>query len=237
MAFGDAPIRSLPRAFVPGASPDGPIALPKDEVGKLTRVLRLADGDLIAVLPGDGTLIRCELRGSEAIPLGVESPDTESPRRLTVCQALPKGDKLDGIVRCCTEIGVAAFVLFEADRSVVRWDASKLGGRLERYRTIAREAAEQSFRTRVPSVSFATGLEDVLTRHPGATVLSEVEGIAPHLAWEGPEQVLVVGPEGGWSTREFALIGDRGVTLGPRVLRVDTAAIAGAALLLLGGDS
>lgn len=233
MAFGDSPIRSLPRAFVPGATPDAPIALPKDEISKLARVLRLGDGDLLAVLPGDGTLIRCELRGSEAIPLGVESPDTESPRRVIVCQALPKGDKLDGIVRCCTEIGVSGFVLFAADRSVVRWDAAKLEGRLERYRVVAREAAEQSFRTRVPSVEWAADLGAVLALYPGATVLSEVEGVAPRLAWEGPEQALVVGPEGGWSPRELGLIGERSVTLGPRVLRVDTAAIAGAALLLL----
>ena len=212
MAFGDSPIRSLPRVFVPGATPDAPIALPKDEIDKLRKVLRLEQGALLAVLPGNGTLIRCELRGHEAIPLGVESPNTESERVVVIAQALPKGDKLDGIVRCCTEIGVAGFVLFPSDRSVVRWDASKLESRLERYRTIAREAAEQSFRTRVPSVTSATGLEDVLTRHPGATVLSEVEGIAPRLAWEGPEQVVVVGPEGGWSPRELALIGDRGVS-------------------------
>lgn len=234
MAFGDASIRSLPRAFVPGATADAPIALPKDEVGKLKRVLRMADGDLLAVLPGDGTLIRCELRGSEAIPLEVETPDTESPRRVIVCQALPKGDKLDGIVRCCTELGVAGFVLFAADRSVARWDAPKLEGRLERYRVVAREAAEQSFRTRVPSVAWAADLGAVMALHPGATVLSEVEGVDARLVWAGPEQALVVGPEGGWSPREWALIGQRGVTLGPRVLRVDTAAIAGAALLLLG---
>lgn len=234
MPFGDSPIRSLPRVFVGGADASGPIALPKAEVDKLRRVLRLEQGGALAVLPGDGSLIRCQLRGPEAIPVDVVYPETESLVQVTLAQALPKGDKLDGIVRCCTEIGVAGFVLFPSDRSIVKWDPSKLQSRLERYRTIAREAAEQSFRTRVPSVSSASGLESVLTDHHDATVLSEVEGIATGLTSDQRlERVLVVGPEGGWAPRELALIGDRGVTLGPRVLRVDTAAIAAATLLLL----
>lgn len=235
MPFGDHPIRSLPRVFIPGASPLGPIPLPKDEVDKLRKVLRLGQGARLAVLPGDGTLIPCELRGPDAIPLGgAERPDTESASRVLIAQALPKGDKLDAIVRCCTEIGVAGFVLFSADRSVVRWDASKLAGRLDRYRAVAREAAEQSFRTRVPTVEFAANLAGVLARYPRATVLSELEEEKrPLEVRPESEIVVVVGPEGGWSPGELAAIGLRGVTLGPRVLRVDTAAIAAASILLL----
>ncbi|MCO5297637.1 MAG: 16S rRNA (uracil(1498)-N(3))-methyltransferase [Fimbriimonadaceae bacterium] len=224
--------------FVPGADGARPIPLPKAEVDKLRRVLRLEQGAHLAVLPGDGTLIRCELRGPEAIPLEVASPETESPRHVTIAQALPKGDRLDSIVRCCTEIGVAAFVLFPSDRSVVKWDEAKLAGRLERFRTVAREAAEQSFRTRVPTIEYASSLSEVLARHPDATVLSEVEGTVSPLRAEGEDaRVVVVGPEGGWAPRELEQIGGRGVTLGPRVLRVDTAAIAAAALLLLAPET
>lgn len=233
MPFGDSPIRSLPRVFVEGADASRPIPLPKAEIDKLRRVLRLAQGAHLAVLPGDGTLIRCELRGPEAHPIEQSAPDTESPRRLTIVQALPKGDRLDAIVRSCTEIGVAAFALFPSDRSVVKWDEAKLQGRLERYRTIAREAAEQSFRTRVPEIAYEPNLQSVLERYPDALVLSEMEGTATPLAWRGDGVAAVVGPEGGWTPRELALIGNRAVTLGPRVLRVDTAAIATASLLLL----
>src|SRR4051794_18555149 len=100
------PIRSLPRVFVPGANPSAELDLPKEEVDKLRKVLRLSPGAQIAVLPNDGSLIRCELGVHTAKPLEVVHPNTEPWLFLTLAQALPKGDKLDEIVRGCTEIGV-----------------------------------------------------------------------------------------------------------------------------------
>lgn len=235
MGRGDAaPLRSLPRVFVDGADFEaGPIDLPKEEVEKLRKVLRLAEGDQIAVLPNDGTLFRCEFRARHAIPLSVERPDTEPSLKLTVAQALPKADKLDTIVRQGTEIGVSRFVLFPAERSVVRWDAAKTADRVRRLQAIARESAEQCFRCLLPSIDTLADLGAVLKAYPSAVVLSEVENVPKPLSRAGDEMTIVVGPEGGWAPRELALIGDRGVTLGPRVLRVDTATAAAAALLLL----
>lgn len=228
-------LRGLPRVFVPDADPEGgPIDLPSSEVDKLRKVLRLSAGAEIAVLPNDGTLIRCEFGNRVAIPKEVVHPATESPFRLTIAQALPKGDKLDEIVRACTEIGVAHFILFPSERTVVKWDEKKTESRVARLETIAREAAEVSFRTVLPTFELAKNLEDVLKREPDAIVLSEVEGISPRLTAKGDRATIVVGPEGGWGRRELALIGDRGVTLGPRVLRVDHAGIAAASILLLG---
>jgi 16S rRNA (uracil1498-N3)-methyltransferase len=226
-------LRSLPRVFLPGASIEGPIELPKEEVDKLRKVLRLSSGAEIAVLPNDGSLIRCRLDGHRAVPETVEWPSSEPALSLTLAQALPKGDKIDEIIRACTELGVSRFVLFPSDRTVVRWDERKTADRIHRLQVIAREAAEVSFRTKLPSFELAAKLEEVLTMHPDATVLSEVEGISPRLQATSELMTIVVGPEGGWSPRELALIGDRGVTLGPRVLRVDHAAAAAAALLLL----
>ena len=82
-------------------------------------------------------------------------------------------------------------------------------------------------------IEVVSDLGAVLKQWPDAVVLSEVEGIPRHLTPAGDEMAVVIGPEGGWAPRELALIGDRGVTLGPRVLRVDTATAAAAALLLL----
>ncbi len=229
-------LRGLPRAFVPGALPDEPFELPEEELDKFRKVLRLGTGDQIAILPGDGSLLVCRLDGRRAVPEAVEWPATEASLRVTVAQALPKGDKLDEIVRGCTEIGVAGFVLFPSERSVVRWDAEKLAGRVRRLEAIARESAEVSFRTRLPSIAVAGDLAEVLAAHPNAAVLSEVEGIAGGLRKLGDAMTVVVGPEGGWSPRELELIGERGATLGPRVLRVDHAAAAAAAILLLGGE-
>lgn len=230
------PLRSLPRVFVPGAAPDGPIELPPDEVDKLRKVLRLPEGSQIAVLPNDGTIVRCEFRARQACPLAVERPDTEARRQLTIAQALPKADKLDIIVRQCTEIGVARFLLFAAERSVVQWDANKLRDKQRRLEAIAREAAEQCYRTVLPTIAFAASLAAVLKQEPEAVVLSEAEGVARRFKPSGDRLTLVIGPEGGWAPRELALIGERGVTLGPRVLRVDTASAAAAALALLSAD-
>ncbi|HSI74214.1 MAG TPA: RsmE family RNA methyltransferase [Fimbriimonas sp.] len=223
--------RSLPRVFIAGATAEAPFELPQEELDKLRKVLRLSSGAELGVLPNDGTMIRCELQGREAIPLEVTTPSTEPALRLTLAQALPKGDKLDDIVKACTGLGVARFVLFPSERTVVQWDAKKMSHRLLRLQTIAREEAEVCFRTRLPEFETAKNLAEVLQRYPEATVLSEVEGVARRL--EPPVSTIVVGPEGGWSRKELDLIGSRGVTIGPRVLRVEHAAAAAAALVLL----
>lgn len=237
MGRGDLPpLRALPRLFVAGVDPETAlIELPAEAYDKLHKVLRLGTGDEIAVLPGDGRLLRCRIEGRSAIVTEVRQPQTEPARRVTLAQALPKGDKLDDVVRVATEMGCARFALFPSERSVVRWDAKKLDDRLRRLAAIAREAAEVSYRTRLPEIQAFGSLAEVLNTWPDAIVLSEAEGVANHLMQRlgGPEVTLVIGPEGGWAPREVALIGERAATLGPRVLRVDTAAAAACALALL----
>ena len=228
------PLRALARTFVPGADfSDGFIELPGEELDKLRKVLRLSSGAEIAVLPNDGTLVRCRLDGRQAVALETTRPDTEALLRLTLAQALPKGDKLDEIVRAGTELGVSRFIVFPSERTVVRWEPQKVQDRLRRLSTIAREAAEVSFRTRIPEVVWMDSLAAVLGSQSDVVVLSEMEGIKAKLSPKGDHMTLVVGPEGGWAKREFDLIGDRGVTLGPRVLRVDHAGPSAAAILLL----
>ena len=228
------PLRAIPRTFVPGATFDeGFIELPADELDKLRKVLRLSSGAEVAVLPDDGTLVRCRLDGRRAVALETLRPATEPPLSLTLAQALPKGDKLDEIVRAGTELGVARFVVFPSDRTVVRWEAPKVQDRLRRLSVIAREAAEVSFRTRLPRIEWMESLAAVLAAEPEAAVLSEAEDVERTMERRGGRMTLVVGPEGGWAGREFGQIGDRGVTLGPRVLRVDHAGPSAAAILLL----
>ena len=227
------PLRALPRTFVPGASfAEGEIELPSDELDKLRKVLRLSTGAEVAILPDDGTLVRCRLEGRRAVALETVRPETEALCEVVLAQALPKGDKLEEIVRAGTELGVSRFIVFPSERTVVRWEPPKVQDRLRRLGTIAREAAEVSFRTRLPRIEWADSLSAVLSAEPNAVVLSEAEGVTARLGRQD-RTVLVVGPEGGWSGREFERIGDRGVTLGPRVLRVDHAGPSAAALLLL----
>lgn len=137
-----APLRSLPRCFVPGAGLDEPITLPEEDYQKFHRVLRLAPGDEILVLPNDGSGIRARYQGKTALPEERVFPNTESASRITIVQALPKGDKLDEIVRSCSEIGAAGFVFFPADRTIVKWDEAKVMARMKRLETISKEACE-----------------------------------------------------------------------------------------------
>jgi 16S rRNA (uracil1498-N3)-methyltransferase len=227
------PLRSLPRVFVAGADGSDVIELPREEVEKFRKVLRLEEGSHIGVLPNDGSLIRCEFRARKAHPINVEWPQTEASLELTLAQALPKGDRIETVIHMCTEIGVSRFIFFGSDRSVVRWDQAKRMEKLKRLNAIAQEAAEQSFRVKIPAIAFESDLAAVLELCSDAVVLSEVEGLSATLDSRKDIRAIVVGPEGGWSPRELALIGSRGVTLGPRVLRTDTAGPAAAAMLLL----
>jgi 16S rRNA (uracil1498-N3)-methyltransferase len=231
------PIRSLPRCFVLGLPDPAPEAfeLPKEELDKLRKVLRLGTGDPIAILPGDGRLLVCVLDGHDAAVQQTVYPETESHRQVTLCLALPKPEKLEEAIRMASEMGVQRFVVFPSERSVVRWDEGKRENRLKRLRIIAREAAEVSFRTHLPTVAFASNLKMVLDAYPDAFALSEAEGV-PRPLRPQKSLALIIGPEGGWAPRERDLLAGREVTLGPRVLRVDTAAAAAAALALLGPE-
>lgn len=229
-----SPLRALPRLFLDWDG-EAPIELPKAEYEKLTKVLRLQSGAQVLVLPGDGSGFRCELKGRSAIPLEIVTISTESPINLILAQALPKADKVDEVIRLCTELGVAEFVLFPSDRTVVQWDSAKRDQKLVRFNAIAREAAEVAFRSKLPKITFTQNLEAVLAQFPQAQVCSESETIlTPINKDQGSNPCVVIGPEGGWSPRETQLISDRAVSLGPRVFRVDTAACAACALMLLG---
>jgi 16S rRNA (uracil1498-N3)-methyltransferase len=230
------PVRSLPRCFVlglPDPAPDS-FELPAEERDKLRKVLRLSTGDPIAVIPGDGRLLACTLDGHNAVVERVEHPNTEPALFLTLGLALPRPEKLEESIRMATEIGVSRFLIFPGERSVVRWDESKRENRLKRLRIIAREAAEVSYRMHLPTVAFHNSLAKVLELCPDALVMSERESAALMIPAGCRELTLLVGPEGGWAPREVELFVGREVTMGPRVLRVDTAVAATAALALLG---
>lgn len=227
-----APLRSLPRCFVDGVEDPAPssIPLPADELHKLRHVLRLGSGDELAVLPGDGRLFRCVLEGNVAKVGQVARPESEPARKVRLAVALSKPDALESAVRMATEIGVSSFVVFPAARSVVRWQPGKEQEKLDRLRRIVREAAEVAFRMILPTVEWAERLESVLEGEWWA--LSESEDAAPDWPEIGPTPTLLLGPEGGWAPHEAAILAERSLSLGPRVLRVATAAAVGSAAVL-----
>lgn len=230
------PVRGLPRCIILGLPDPAPdvFDLPAEEKDKFRKVLRLGTGDPIAVVTGDGRLLVCELDGVSAVVKQTLRPDTEPKLKLTLGLGLPRPEKLEESIRMATEIGVSRFIIFPTDRSVVRWDESKRENRLKRLRTIVREAAEVSYRMHLPTVAFHSSLGKVVELFPNAYAMSEREAAVLGIPKGQTEMTLLLGPEGGWSPKEIELFKGREITMGPRVMRVDTAVAATAALALLG---
>ena len=226
---------TLHRFFVTPDAMDGErFPLPVAVERQVRSVLRLGDGDRLVLLPGDGTEALCRLEGGACVVVE-RRPVTGEPRhRLSVVQALLKGDALEDVVRHATEVGVADFRLVVTERCVAR-EVSP--ARLERLRAIAREAAEQSERGIVPPVQAPVALRDVLD--PGSVLLYE-RNEGPRLAGLDAPRGVVIGPEGGFSRAEVVAAANAGMTiagLGPRILRAQTVAVAAAAVILSGtGD-
>jgi 16S rRNA (uracil1498-N3)-methyltransferase len=188
----------------------------------LRRSLRLRDGEPITVTDGRGRWRPCRLTAGAIEPDG-DAVVTSQPRSASVAVAPPKGDRLDWLVQKVTEVGVGRIVLVAAERSVVRWDPDRAGRHLDRLRRIATEAAMQSRRVWLPELCGPVPAAEILP----ASVVAEPGGRAVSPA----DTMIAVGPEGGWSPAELAIAGDR-VSLGPNVLRVETAAVVAAALMV-----
>jgi 16S rRNA (uracil1498-N3)-methyltransferase len=221
---------TLHRFFVDPASMRGDrFPLPPAIARQVSRVLRLGDGDRIILLAGDGSEAVARLAGGEVV-VEARRPAAGEPRhRLTVVQALLKGDGLEEVVQRGTELGVAAFRLVVTERCVARALSTR---KLERLRIIARESAEQAERGIVPAVAEPVALAEALT--PGAVLLYEREE-AHRLGAIRPPTEVVIGPEGGFSPGEVAAARAAGlavVGLGPRILRSPTVAPAAAAAIL-----
>jgi 16S rRNA (uracil1498-N3)-methyltransferase len=218
------------RFFVaPEAMSGDRFGLPESIERQVRAVLRLADSDRIVLLPGDGTEALCRLTDGECVVEERRAVASEPRHRLTVVQALLKGDALEEVVQHATEIGVAGFRLVVTERCVAR-DISPR--RLDRLRAIAREAAEQSERGIVPPVEAPVPLREALDA--GSVLLYERE-TARRLSGMSPPAGVVIGPEGGFSPAEVEAASAAGMAiagLGPRILRSETVAVAAAAVIL-----
>jgi 16S rRNA (uracil1498-N3)-methyltransferase len=208
-----------PLAFV--ADLDRPTLEPADR-HHLERVLRLRTGDPLSVADGAGRWRPCRF-GGLLEPVGdvVALPAAEPP--LTVAFALVKGDRPELIVQKLTELGIDRILPFHARRSVVRWDDSRAERHIARLRSVARAAAAQCHRPRLPEIGQLVPFDRIASL-PGSARCERV-GAGPTL----DHPVLLVGPEGGWADEERTVLPVVG--LGEHILRADTAAVAAGALL------
>jgi 16S rRNA (uracil1498-N3)-methyltransferase len=189
----------------------------------LRRVLRLRDGAVVTVTDGRGAWRACRLTSEGVEPDGPVAAVAPGPD-VTVAVAPPKGDRLEWLVQKCTEVGVARLVLLDAERSVVRWDAERSVRQVERLRRVAAEASMQSRRVWLPEIRGPLPAGEVLA---GAAIAE------PGGRSVGPgDACIAVGPEGGWTAAEVGRAAAR-VSLGPHVLRVETAAVVAATLMVV----
>ncbi|WP_302964229.1 16S rRNA (uracil(1498)-N(3))-methyltransferase [uncultured Adlercreutzia sp.] len=258
---------SLPRFFlenqVLAAETEAafPLRLAPDDA-RHAKVLRLAPGEHVAVIDAASDYFECEIVDfSDTLPLVSIARHAEASAegpQVILLQGLAKGDKMETVIRHATEVGVAAFVPMSCKRSVVKLDGKKAAAKTERWRAIAKSAAMQSGQARIPEVS-----EPVPVRE-AASMLAEATAVL--VCWEEAPQsaslreavqgalletltpaddariAVVVGPEGGLSEEEVRVLlasnpRARLVTLGPSILRTETAGIVAPALALyeLGG--
>ena len=206
----------------------------------LTTVLRLGSGAPVEVADGRGASAAAVLVDGAIELTGSVSRHPRPRPELVLAQALPKGRKLDEVLRQACELGVDEVRVLDTARSVVRLDAGKLERVRGRWEAVVRSACEQARRPHRPAVLGPLALDHLgrddellLVAHPGAPGLPTVAEVVAG----SPSLVLAVGPEGGFTDEEVAdavAAGALAVGLGPSVLRTEHAGAAGLAVLAAG---
>lgn len=231
------------RLFVPERAKAGKeLWLEGERAHYLSRVLRIRGGDTIIVFDGTGgeyeaTVTTLSRQRVQLLPGEFSSRDVESPLAIRLIQGVSRGDRMDLVVQKATELGVARISPVSTEFSVVRLDAKRLEKKTEHWQRITHSACEQCGRNVVPLIDKPQILPALLATAPGGTCVALVPGSKAQLA-DLPRiddsLTLLIGPEGGLSGTECAMAVEQGfqaMSLGPRVLRTETAALAAIAVL------
>ena len=229
------------RLFYKGLLADT-IEITGSDAHHLMHVMRAKAGQEVTVVDDEGSVARMEMTAfrEDAVTLVLKerlAANTESPLELVLAQCLLKADKMDYVVQKAVELGVTEIVPVKSHNCVVRYDAKKAAARQQRWQKIAEEAAKQCGRTALTEVSAIVDMSTLLQNFGGedteivfcyenedeTTVKSCLQGA------KGKRLVLLIGPEGGFTLDEAQAVqeaGGKAVTLGPRILRAETAAVA-----------
>ncbi len=240
------------RAYcVPATREPTEITLSPDESHHLVAVNRAAVGDTVVAFDGRGTEWICELANDKKSAAGLKVRFYQKieplPYEITLGQALPKGQFMDAIVRKATEIGVARIAPLESERTQVHLEGDRSERKIEKWQIAALEAAKQCGNAFVPEIlpvqkaavfmESARGydLKLIASLQPGATSLKRVLAAFQAAQGRAPKKVLwLIGPEGDFTPAELSLsksCGFEPVTLGPLVLRCETAAVYALSIL------
>lgn len=216
---------------------DDQITFLPDQYHYIFRVLRLEIDDNLIVMDGIGNSWLVQLKQDYAQVLEAIASHTELAFEVTLLAALPKGTGFDDIVRCCTELGVTTIIPVESDRTLLKPSANKI----QRWRKIAQEAAEQSERTIVPQIlepeKFSQIVSKIETKGHNCYICV-ARGDREHLInclEKGVKKIIIAtGPEGGWTEKEVTLAINNNfkpISLGNRVLRAITAPISAMSII------
>ena len=239
-----------PRIYTPDALRTGIThTLAEAAAVHVTRVLRLAAGDPITLFDGSGmdydAVLRIVARTGVSVEVGTSRRvDRESPLAITLLQGVSRGPRMDLVMQKATELGVRIVQPVLAERSVVRLDAERGQTRRSHWQRIVISSCEQCGRSVVPEIRPARSLDEALAcLEPdtvGLTLDPEGSGQLGELLGQANRVALAVGPEGGFTGNEIRTLtqaGFRGLRLGPRILRTETAPLAALAILqYAGGD-
>ncbi|NGZ85978.1 16S rRNA (uracil(1498)-N(3))-methyltransferase [Duganella aceris] len=234
----------MPRFFCPHTLAIGQIITLPEAVAHHIQVLRLAPGALITVFNGDGgeysaTLAQIERRSVSAEIKAHHPREVELPFAVTLAQALPEGSKMDWIIEKAIELGVSGFQPLAAQRCVVRLSAERAEKKMAHWQGIIESASEQSGRNRLARLAPPQDYKQWITQqdmHRRIILSPRAEQSLPDWArHQGPQAVtLVIGPEGGLTEQEEDAAVRQGalaLSMGPRILRTETAALAAVAAL------
>lgn len=236
----------MPKFFVdPEEIGDASIRLTGDQAAHIAKTLRMRPGDLLTVCDGANIdrvcrIVSLSAREVEAEILSAETCASEPSLELTLFLSLPKSDKLELVVQKAVELGAARICVFRSAYSIPDPDRQSFEKRLQRLGRIAREAAGQSLRGRIPAIEGLFGYDEMLeraSRCDAALFFYERGGrdLKTLLRDDVRTAAVVIGPEGGFSEEEHRRAGEAGLmtaTLGPRILRCETAAICAVAAVL-----
>ena len=203
-------------------------------IHRIKNVMRAKVEDEFNVVDQTGSVYLVQLMDLEPVTYKVAEKivaEVELPVNITLYSPLLKGDKMDVVIQKSTELGAHEFILYKAERSVVKLNAKKEDSRLTRYEKIAREAAEQSRRTKIPKISFAESLKTIDFKQYDLVLFAYEDNnltgrsIKAVLDSAKAQTIAVIfGPEGGFSEKEAEIFKSyENVALGRRILRAETA--------------
>lgn len=213
----------------------------------LISVLRVHDRTALVLFNGQGGEFEAQVQGIRKASVhvrtgGYHAIERESPLKIVLGHSVCRGERSDYVMQKATELGVVRLDPLMAERTVVRLESGRAARRVAHWQSIAVQACEQGGRNRVPMVSAVQNVADWLTEQPENSLKLVLDTDASDSLQAIPKPsasttvVVLVGPEGGFTLQELALAKAAGfstITLGPRILRADTAAIAAVAGLQL----